>query len=229
VIPTKRHGLQLTVTSDYCKRPLRLDNFYTALGKANCLVLRDRLVKYTESGVVSADRKSGKETERPFDVIIFGTGFNTAQHLEHETILGLGGTELQEKWARHPEALYGVATSKFPNMFMCFGPNSASLWNSQQDNWELQARFAAKAVREIVQRGAKGERVAIHPAPERETEYNHEVQVKQSKFVWSEQSCVTYYKNDEGWNTYTMPWTYSQFRNLLSKIRWGEWSVISKS
>ncbi|KAH7011037.1 hypothetical protein EDB80DRAFT_836645 [Ilyonectria destructans] len=212
----------------YCKRPLRLDNFYTALAKPNCLVLRDRLVRYTEAGVVSADRKSGEETERPVDVIIYGTGFNTAQHLEHESILGIGGLDLQKRWADHPEALYGLATNQFPNMFMCFGPNSASLWNSQQDNWELQARFAAKAVKEIIKRGDRGEKLAIHPALAREREYNDEVQVKQSQFVWSEQSCVTYYKNDDGWNTYTMPWTFRQFRNFLSKIRWGEWTVISK-
>ncbi|KAF4439161.1 FAD NAD(P)-binding domain-containing [Fusarium acutatum] len=212
----------------YCKRPLRLDHFYTSLSKPNCTVLRDQLVSYTETGIISADRKAHEETERKFDVIIFGTGFNTSQHLEHITIRGLGGVDLQKRWAEHPAALYGLATSQFPNMFMCFGPNSATLWNPQQDNWELQARFAAKAVRKIMEVSRQGRSVAIHPKEEAERLYNRQVQRLQEVYVWSKPECVTYYKNDAGWNTYTMPWTFAQFKKLTGQIRWDEWDVIER-
>ena len=42
----------------------------------------------------------------------------------------VNGIDLQDQWREHPEALYGLATSNFPNMFMCFGPNTATLWSS---------------------------------------------------------------------------------------------------
>ena len=212
---------------DYCKRPLRLDNFYPALAKPNCTVLREDLVRYTEAGVISRD--NGKEVEREFDVIIYGTGFNVAQFLEHEKVTGIGGVDLQKKWRAHPEALYGLATSGFPNMFYCFGPNSAHVWSSQQDNWEQQARLATKFVREIVERARVGKKLAVHPNRDAERNYNTAVQHGQSGvFVWSDASCVTYYKNDDGWNTYTMPWTWWQFRRMLRKIRWEQWEVIEK-
>ncbi|KAK5311793.1 hypothetical protein LTR93_011591 [Exophiala xenobiotica] len=120
----------------YSKRPLALDNFYSSLAKPNCTVVRDTLVSYTEAGVLSRDAATKNEIDRAFDVIIFGTGFNVANYLEHEIIHGINGVSLQDKWKEHPESLYGLATNQFPNMFMCFGPNSATVWSSQQDIWE---------------------------------------------------------------------------------------------
>lgn len=135
---------------------------------------------------MSADRVTGEEKETKFDVIIYGTGFNVAQFMDHEKVTGTNGMDLQEKWAEHPEALYGLATSQFPNMFFCFGPNSATVWSSQQDIWEQQARFAAKAIREIVRQGNRGFKLALYPERQREREYNNEVQRLQSaSLVWA--------------------------------------------
>jgi len=186
-------------------------------------------MRYTEKGVVSTSRTTGREIEREYDVIIFGTGFNVAQFLEHEKITGISGLDLQSKWKAHPEALYGLATSGIPNMFFCFGPNSATVWSSQQDNWELQARFAAKMVRELIRREKEGKKFAVYPERGVEREYNDELQRRQmGTFVWARPDCVTYYKNDAGWNTYTMPWSYPRFWLMLRKIRWKEWVVLEK-
>lgn len=112
-------------------------------------------------------------------------------------------------------------------MFYCFGPNSAHVWSSQQDSWERQARFNAKAVEQVVRREGKGVKFAMHPNRDVERKYNEDVQSGQAgQFVWARPDCVTYYKNDAGWNTYTMPWTWWQFRRMLRKIFWNQWEVI---
>ncbi|KAH7084095.1 hypothetical protein FB567DRAFT_550128 [Paraphoma chrysanthemicola] len=123
--------------------------------------LRKDLVRYTQTGVVST--QDGQEKEREFDVIMFGTGFNVAQYLEHENIRGLHGIDLQTKWKDYSEALYGLATSDFPNMFYCFGPKSGQVWSSQQDTWEHQARSVAKAVRVVLSKEHQGIEFAMHP------------------------------------------------------------------
>jgi cation diffusion facilitator CzcD-associated flavoprotein CzcO len=214
---------------DYCKRPLRLDNFYSSLVKKNCTVLREPLLQFTERGVLSQDVDTKKPNERAFDVIIFGTGFNVAQYLEHIEIKGVNGIDLQDQWREHPEALYGLATSNFPNMFMCFGPNTATLWSSQQDNWTVQAEFAAKVIRTLDRRAGKepGRKFAMYPTKKAEREYNDQLQVQQRKFVWAAPECTSYYKNDAGWITYTMPWSYPRFWWMLRNIKWSEWEVIS--
>jgi len=213
----------------FCKRPLFLDNFYSSLAKQNCTVLKEDLISYTADGVRSRERGSSQDQKRAFDVIIFGTGFNVAQFLEHEKVTGIDGLDLQDKWKDHPEALYGLATSGFPNMFMCFGPNSAQVWSSQQDTWERQATFNSKMVKEINAARRGGFKLAVHPKREVERKYNDTVQREQvGKFVWMDPGCVTYYKNDAGWNTYTMPWSWYKFRGLLRRIKWDQWVAIRK-
>ena len=178
---------------------------------------------------MSLDKSTGQEKKRKFDVIIYGTGFNVANFLDHELVTGINQLDLQEKWKEHPEALYGLATHGFPNMFFCFGPNSAHVFSIQQDNWERQARFNTMMVHEILKSERNGRKLAVHPARDVEHQYNNEVQIRQSgKFVWTRADCVTYYKNDAGWNTYTMPWTWWQWRSMLRKIRWEEWETLSK-
>lgn len=214
-------------SADLCKRPLFLDTLYSSLVKPNCTVVKEDLVEYTEAGVKSANNSTGEEIERKFDIILFGTGFNVASFLDHEKVTGIGGLDLQEKWKAHPEALYGLATNGFPNLFMCFGPNSAHVWSSQQDVWEHQAKLNAKMIREIVTQERRGRKLAVHPTRDAEVRYNNEVQTRQAgKFVWSRTDCITYYKNDAGWITYTMPWSMPQFRKMLHKVFWNEWIKI---
>jgi cation diffusion facilitator CzcD-associated flavoprotein CzcO len=90
-----------------CKRPLILSTLYPALSKPNCTVVREKLITYTPTGILSLN-ESGKELTREFDVIILGTGFNVAQYLEHINVVGRDGVILQDQWREHPEALYGV-------------------------------------------------------------------------------------------------------------------------
>jgi hypothetical protein len=94
-------------TTVMCKRPLILSTLYPALCKPNCTTVREILIKYTSTGILSLD-ESGKEWTKEFGVIILGTGFNVAQYLEHINVVGRDGVILQGQWRDHPEALYGV-------------------------------------------------------------------------------------------------------------------------
>ncbi|KAA8617259.1 flavin-binding monooxygenase [Pyrenophora tritici-repentis] len=109
-----------------------MDNFYSSLTKPNCTVIRERLIEYTENGIISEDTSSRTQKERAYDVIIFGTGFNAAQYLEHEKIEGLSGIDLQEQWKLHPEALYGLAFG-LPNKTIGFFKQS--LWERLYARW----------------------------------------------------------------------------------------------
>ena len=165
--------------------------------------------------MVSIDEVDGPEVDREFDIIIFGTGFNVASYLEHEKIIGIGGLDLQQKWKEHPQCLYGMSTAQFPNLFMIFGPNSATVWIPPQSTWCLQAELISKVVKEIAQNEKKGYRLAMCPDLEVEREYNIRVQETQKDIVWQQSSCVTYYKNDAGINTFAMGFTVSFFVPML--------------
>ncbi|KAK5308840.1 hypothetical protein LTR93_012356, partial [Exophiala xenobiotica] len=87
-------------------------------------------------------------------------------------------------------------------MFMCFGPNSVTVWSSQQDNWEQQAIFNMKMIHEAIRREKKGRKLVVHPTLYAESMYNIQLQNRQiGRFAWARPDCVTYYKNDAGWLT----------------------------
>ena len=207
---------------------LYLDNFYSSFNSPNCTVVREKLVRYTEKGVLSADRFTNKEIERDYDVIIFGTGFNVFQYLEHEEIRGVNGINLQDQWKEHPEAIYGVATSNFPNFFFVQGPNTATVWSSQQSMWEIAAHYNSMAIKKVLNKRKQGTMFAMMPDRKFEKAYNQDLQVRQAHFVWATPSCTSYYKNAAGWITFTMPWTLVQYWWKLHKITWNQWSTWEK-
>ncbi|OQV07482.1 hypothetical protein CLAIMM_11909 [Cladophialophora immunda] len=225
--PVLREKLRPTAKY-WCKRVLLLDTFYPALSKPNCTVLRDHLVSYTEDGIISVDKTTGKQEERKYDVVIYGTGFNNAQYLEHITVRGVDGADIHTQWKDHPEALYGLAVSRFPNMFMCFGPNSVGFWSSPLDTWQKQAEFNAMAIGEIIRREKQGKKFAMCPNRRVEEEYNQLIQKNQERYTWANPSCHSYYKNDEGWITFTMPWSHSEYHQRTHKINWEEWNLYEK-
>ena len=78
---------------------------------------------FTKGGVVAADG-----IERPADIVILATGFKAAEFLSTLKVTGRDGEDLHQFWDSRggPEAFLGVATERFPNLFMFYGPNSNS-------------------------------------------------------------------------------------------------------
>lgn len=97
-----------------CKRPLILSTLYPALSSPNCTVVREKLLSYSPTGILSSPSSSSEPVSRDFEIVILGTGFNVAQYLEHVVVKGKGGVDLQDQWKEHPEALYGVGIKYVP-------------------------------------------------------------------------------------------------------------------
>ena len=58
------------------------------------------------------------------DTIVYATGFNSTKFLWPITVKGKGGVRLDEFWAGNPAAYMGLTVPHFPNMYMCYGPNT---------------------------------------------------------------------------------------------------------
>lgn len=122
--------------------------------------------------------------------------------------------------------------SNFPNLFLNFGPNSSAPWLAHQDIATLQGSFVVKLVRGIISNpwfgATKPRKISICPKKDVERKYNDEIQKEQKRFAWAANDCSTYYKNDDGWLTFTMPWGLARFWLLVRKVRWSEWDVREK-
>lgn len=115
----------------------------------------------TVTGIRTTDGR-----ERPFETLVYGTGFAVAERVPDDALVGSGGVTLRQAWPAGLEPLCGVAVRGFPNCFFLTGPDLAA-----------QARYIAACLR-VMRRTRSGrievrgssqqvfnERAQLKPAP----------------------------------------------------------------
>ena len=92
-------------------------------------------------------------TERPADVIVLSTGFESTRFLAPMEIRGKGGVELNEAWREGANAYLGMTVAGFPNLFVMYGPNTNLGSGSIIFQLESQMAYIADAVEMLRRRG----------------------------------------------------------------------------
>ena len=121
-------ALRERLTPNYplgCKRIIYSNDFYRAMTQPHVELVTDDIERITEHGVVTADGK-----ERPVDVLVCATGFDTINLLSSVQVTGVHGHTLRETWGQGPQAFHGLTVAGFPNMFLMLGPNTCLLYTS---------------------------------------------------------------------------------------------------
>jgi cyclohexanone monooxygenase len=102
-----------------CKRPLFSNFYFPAFNQPNLELVTEPIDRINPRGVVTADG-----AEREVDVIVVATGFSTTQYVSAIDVTGRGGCRIRDAWSDGPLAYLGITTPGFPNLFMCYGPNT---------------------------------------------------------------------------------------------------------
>ncbi|MGW0586340.1 flavin-containing monooxygenase [Streptosporangium sp. NPDC002607] len=145
----------LTPNSAYLgKRAIHSSTFYPTLLRDDVTLVPHAVERMTETGVVDA---AGREHE--LDVVITATGFRAAEFLCSLEVRGRGGRDLREKWGDDPMAFLGIMVDEMPNLFMMYGPNTN--YYAPVFNFEQQAKFVVRSLREMRRRGASA--VEVRP------------------------------------------------------------------
>ena len=131
-------------------RPIRVDadySVYDALLRDNVSLVTDPIEKITPKGIVSGG------VEHEFDIITFATGFKANDYLWPMEVRGRGGVRIEEVWAKDgPRAYLGAMVTGFPNLFMCYGPNSNNFGGfTVVDLLELVAQFALRCIAGLIE------------------------------------------------------------------------------
>ena len=102
-----------------CKRVMLTDQWYPTLEEPNVALITDPIEAR------DADRhRCPAARERPADVIVLATGFESHAFVAPMEVVGVEGRTLAEEWDPAARAYLGLSVPGFPNMFLLYGPNT---------------------------------------------------------------------------------------------------------
>lgn len=200
-------GLRLKLNPFYtlgCKRMLISDDFYATMTRPNVELVTDEILAVRPGAIVA-----GNDVERPCDVIVLATGFESFNATAEMTIRGRGGRTLAADWADGAEAFRGVAVSGYPNLFLLVGPNSGLGHNSLVFMIEAQVRYVMQCLTWL----ERGRLAAVEVRPEIQRAWNERLRDRFSRTVWQHEPgrspwqlpCTSWYVNSKGRNTALWP------------------------
>ncbi|QIK74322.1 flavin-containing monooxygenase [Nocardioides piscis] len=205
--------LRAKVTPTYalgCKRVLISNTYYSALAADNVDLVTDPIAKVTGDAIVTADG-----VERPIDVLVVATGFQTTEQPIAEHIRGRGGRSLSQVWAERGMLSYkGTTTHGFPNLFQLVGANTGLGHSSMVFMIESQIAYVLGALRTMKDNGY----AAVEPRQEPQDAWNADLQQRMKRTVWSQGGCSSWYLDAHGRNTTLWPRATFTFRKLLSRF-----------
>ncbi|MEU9749093.1 flavin-containing monooxygenase [Streptomyces niveus] len=227
----KDPALRAALTPSYrigCKRILLSSTYYPALARPNVDVVASGLAEVRGSTVVAAGGTSqaggsGGGTEAEVDAIVFGTGFHVTDLPIAKRVVGADGITLAEAWKDGMESLRGATTVGFPNWMTVVGPNTGLGNSSMILMIEAQLNYLADYLRAL---GSLGAGASLTPRPAAVDAWNHRVQERMKRTVWSTGGCSSWYLDARGRNTTLWPGTTTEFRRATRAVDLGEYDVV---
>ena len=190
------------------------DEYYPALTRPNVNLLTDRIEAVTPTGIRTC-AANGEEAERPFDVLIFGTGFVVADIYLNQSIVGRNERNLLDEWAQTgAEALYGLTISGFPNLLFLLGPNTGLGHTSVVHMIESQINYLLDYLDHL--EGA-GEKAFLDVKPDAQRTHNEALQQQMTGTVWAS-GCQSWYMNQQGKNTTIWPDLTVTYRRATRRL-----------
>jgi cation diffusion facilitator CzcD-associated flavoprotein CzcO/acetyl esterase/lipase len=190
-----------------CKRVLISEGYYETLDRPDVELVTQGVRELTEDGVVAEDG-----TERPADVIVLSTGFESTRFLAPMEIRGRGGVELNETWREGANAYLGMTVAGFPNLFIMYGPNTNLGSGSIIFQLESQMRYIVDAVRKLRSRGGW-----LSVRPEVQRSFDREIQDRLATSVWMT-GCNNWYVDEHGRNTNNWPGFTLEYRHRTKRL-----------
>jgi cation diffusion facilitator CzcD-associated flavoprotein CzcO len=200
-----------------CKRIMLTDDWYPTLTEPNVDLITERIAEITSEGI-----RGEAGTERPADVLILATGFETHAFVAPMEISGRGGTTLAEAWAEVARAYLGLSVPGFPNMFLLYGPNTNGGTGSVIHTIESGMHHVVAALAELDRTGS--DRIEVRR--EAADRFDRELRARLEETVWHS-GCTNWYVDENGNDPSQWPWLYSTYRRRARRLEPGAYRVWS--
>jgi cation diffusion facilitator CzcD-associated flavoprotein CzcO len=192
-----------------CKRVLPSNDFYPALLRPNVELVDTPISEVRPEGIATTDG-----VVRPFDAIVYATGFEAAEASPPFALVGRGGIRLEDAWREGIEAYLGTSVAGFPNLFLIVGPNVGLGHSSMILMMEAQFEYVLDALRTLhTQRLA-----SVEVRAQVQRRYNDALQARLARTVWNTGGCVSWYRTRSGRNTTLWPGSTYGFRRRTRRF-----------
>jgi cation diffusion facilitator CzcD-associated flavoprotein CzcO len=202
-----------------CKRILISNDYYKTLQRENVELVTDGIAEIRAHTIVTKDG-----TERPVDVIIYATGFETSEAKPPFPIAGRAGLDLAHAWSRNIEAYLGTTIPGFPNAFLLLGPNVGLGHSSMIFMMESQFAYVLDAIKTMRARRIKSVEVRHDVA----VRYNNRLQKRLEHTVWNTGGCASWYLTSSGKNTTAWPGFTFEFRLKTRRFDVASYDIVPK-
>jgi cation diffusion facilitator CzcD-associated flavoprotein CzcO len=198
-----------------CKRVMLTDDWYPALAQPNVELVTDRIAAVTPTGIRTAGG-----SERPADVMVLATGFESHGFTAPMEIVGSGGRTLADEWAGVPRAYLGVSVPNFPNMFLLYGPNT----NGGSGSVIYTIEAAVAHVIDALARLGRADARRIELRRETAEAFDRELRAALRGTVWHT-GCTNWYVDENGNDPSNWPWLWSRYRRRTAQLTPGAYSL----
>jgi cation diffusion facilitator CzcD-associated flavoprotein CzcO len=207
---------KVTPTDEFaCKRILLTDEWYPALARPNVEVVTDPIAEVTATGVRTADGG-----ERPADVLVLATGFQSHGFVAPMEVVGDGGRTLADAWSPTPRAYLGLSVPGFPNMFLLYGPHTNGGSGSVIYTIEAGMGHVLAALAELERTGAQSIEVRRDAAEG----FDRELRAALAGTVWHS-GCTNWYVDENGNDPNQWPWVWTTYRRRTERIDPGAYAL----
>lgn len=198
-----------------CKRLIYSPDYYQAIQHPNARLATEGIECIEAGGVRTKDG-----TLHELDVLVFATGFQTDRFMRPMNVIGRGGLQLNDVWAKGPSAYMAVSIPDFPNLFMLNGPNGPVGNFSLIEIAELQWHYIAQLIDQV----ANGQCREISASREALTRFDEDRIAAAKKTIFGS-GCQSWYLDAEGIPA-TWPWTRSRFAEEMQAPKLADFKLV---
>jgi cation diffusion facilitator CzcD-associated flavoprotein CzcO len=160
-------------------------------------------------------------TERPADVLVLATGFQSHGFVAPMQIVGAGGRTLADEWAQVARAYLGMSVPGFPNLFLLYGPNTNGGSGSVIYTIESAVAHVIAALDVLDRADAR----AIELRPAALEAFDRELRAALADTVWHS-GRTNWYVDENGHDPNQWPWLQRAYRRRTAQIEPGTYELI---
>jgi 4-hydroxyacetophenone monooxygenase len=212
------------VVPDYppaAKRVIRDNGIWArTLKRDDVALVTEDITEITETGVRTADG-----VLHEVDVIVYGTGFQASRFLTPMQVVGRGGVDLHDRWGGDARAYLGVTVPGFPNLFLCYGPNTNIVINGSIIFFsECEVTYTLECLRLLLETGAAAMdcRSAVHDA------YNERIDEGNLQRSWGVATVNSWYRNEHGRSAQNWPFSLLEYWQQTQAVDPDDYELLGR-